>query len=379
MKRRILIVQPVVPHYRTSFFRLLQESNDLTIRVAAADRFGGMQSDPAFERARAPIRPLIPGKAYWQTVDTSDLRAGDGLILSGNAHFLNLLPDMLEAHWRGLRVGWWGHWRSTGRRKTLSVVRRALSLKADVMVTYSAAEREAAIAFGSAAERTFAAPNTIDDRRIRQLMSTLSTTRIEDPVFSPGQPYFLSIGRLIPAKRVDLVLRALAAVTRPYAPGLVIVGAGPEQDALRDLAASLGISRRVRFAGSVTRDEDLLPYFSGALATVSAGPIGLAAPHSLAFHVPVIFVDVSNGPEEDFLVPGFNSLRCAQSEGELSAAMVSMLSDPALAARLKQGACESAHRDVSITKMAEGFLAACRHLVTTGTAGGHEEAESTAH
>jgi len=57
------------------------------------------------------------------------------------------------------------------------------------------------------------------------------------------------VGRLVPEKGVDVLLRALAAVAAPWS--LAVVGDGPERAALERLAAALGVRQRVVFRGTV--------------------------------------------------------------------------------------------------------------------------------
>ena len=58
------------------------------------------------------------------------------------------------------------------------------------------------------------------------------------------------VGRLVPIKRVDLVLRAVAAARSEGVPiRLMIVGDGPERASLEQLARRLGIDDVVRFLG----------------------------------------------------------------------------------------------------------------------------------
>ncbi len=61
-------------------------------------------------------------------------------------------------------------------------------------------------------------------------------------------------GRLTPQKGVDLLLRAVASLREPR-PSLVIVGEGPELEALRSLAGELGLAARTRFLPLVAHDE----------------------------------------------------------------------------------------------------------------------------
>jgi glycogen(starch) synthase len=59
------------------------------------------------------------------------------------------------------------------------------------------------------------------------------------------------LGRLVPAKGVDVLLQALAVLKREaLTPGLTIVGNGPEEQPLRQLVTSLGIGEQVRFVGT---------------------------------------------------------------------------------------------------------------------------------
>ena len=87
----------------------------------------------------------------------------------------------------------------------------------------------------------------------------------------PGVAVVLSVCRLAPMKRVDLLIRAFARV-RASAQGalLLVVGSGSERERLVALARSLGLEGAVRFAGYVPDDE--LSRYYGA-ADVFAAPI----------------------------------------------------------------------------------------------------------
>ncbi len=79
-----------------------------------------------------------------------------------------------------------------------------------------------------------------------------SVPRVRDLVF---------LGRLVSDKGVDVLLRALAALRQSGGvPKLTIVGEGPEETALRKLAAELHVDAQVSFVGRKTGEElvDLL-------------------------------------------------------------------------------------------------------------------------
>jgi glycosyltransferase involved in cell wall biosynthesis len=110
----------------------------------------------------------------------------------------------------------------------------------------------------------------------------------------------LTVNFLHPRKRIDLFLRAFAALkTRvPHAVAMV-VGAGPENDALHALARALNIADAVRFTGFVP-DEQLPAYYAASDVYVHTGKkesFGLSVLEASAAGLPVIAVD-EGGPRE---------------------------------------------------------------------------------
>ncbi|GIE85818.1 Glycosyltransferase involved in cell wall bisynthesis [Actinoplanes regularis] len=78
-----------------------------------------------------------------------------------------------------------------------------------------------------------------------------------------GYPCLVVLGRLVPHKRVEYAMDALAALT-PHLPGLrlVVAGRGWWEPRLREYSARLGVEARVDFAGYVSegRKHELLSY-----------------------------------------------------------------------------------------------------------------------
>ncbi len=67
-----------------------------------------------------------------------------------------------------------------------------------------------------------------------------------------GWPMFVCVGRLIPQKGIDLVIRALAVFRRQFGPcALWVIGEGPERDFLVELSRRLAVDDMVTFLGTV--------------------------------------------------------------------------------------------------------------------------------
>lgn len=112
--------------------------------------------------------------------------------------------------------------------------------------------------------------------------------------------YVLYVGRLDRAKRIDLLLRALALTNTPALTKqgrVVIAGTGAEERALKQLAYSLHIADRVEFPGFVD-DARVLELYANARAVFYA-PVdedyGFVAVEALMAGRPVITTDDAGG------------------------------------------------------------------------------------
>lgn len=125
----------------------------------------------------------------------------------------------------------------------------------------------------------------------------------------PGRGFVLFIGRLVPEKGVQVLLRALALVS-PRFPDLrlVVAGTGPYLPQLRALTAELGLTDRVEFPGFVD-GEDRNRLFREASAAVFPSlyePFGIVALEAMSVQIPVIVSDTGGlGEVVEHGVDGF--------------------------------------------------------------------------
>ena len=113
-----------------------------------------------------------------------------------------------------------------------------------------------------------------------------------------GSPRILTVGMLKPAKNQALLLRAFSALSSYPNAGLTIVGAGPNERKLKDLADSLGIATRVNFAGFHT---DLTAFYRSADLFVLSSDyegFGNVIAEALSYGLPVVSTDCRSGPAE---------------------------------------------------------------------------------
>jgi glycosyltransferase involved in cell wall biosynthesis len=150
----------------------------------------------------------------------------------------------------------------------------------------------------------------------------------------PAEPRLAYVGRLIPIKGVDTLLRAFAAA-RASVPGLTldVAGEGSSGNELRALAAHVGVADAVRFLGRVAPATAV---YERALAVVvpSRGEgFGMVALEAMERSRAVVASTVGGlpelvrDPETGLLVP-------PDDVGALTAALTAVAADPARAAAM---------------------------------------------
>jgi glycosyltransferase involved in cell wall biosynthesis len=148
----------------------------------------------------------------------------------------------------------------------------------------------------------------------------------------PFGDYVLSVSRLDAAKRVGLLLDALAQSKRLRA---VIVGDGPERETLIRQARRLGLEGRVTFAGFVD-DAELVRLYANCRAVYYA-PIdedyGFATIEGLGAGKPVLTADDS-GFVRELVRDGETGLVCPPAPTALAARLDLLADDAPLAERL---------------------------------------------
>jgi len=140
-------------------------------------------------------------------------------------------------------------------------------------------------------------------RRVRIVPNAVQ--KVDDGILQESrQPYRLVfLGHLLEKQGLQLVIRALPEVARRLPEvELIVVGTGPYEKELRELASSIGVLDRVRFLGYVEDEEEVLRLLASAscgLAPYLAGPDSFSQfadpgkiKNYLAVGLPVLMTDV---------------------------------------------------------------------------------------
>lgn len=143
--------------------------------------------------------------------------------------------------------------------------------------------------FGVAADKIVTIHNPVDLQVIRERCA-------EPPSINIDEPYVVAMGRLVPNKNFQLLVRAFAEAGRPGK--LVILGEGPERKALTDLGDQLGLGERLVMSGFVENPYSMLARAEVMVLSSNAEGFPNALVEGLACGVPVVATDCPSGPRE---------------------------------------------------------------------------------
>ncbi|GAB4349084.1 MAG: glycosyltransferase family 4 protein [Immundisolibacter sp.] len=196
-------------------------------------------------------------------------------------------------------------------------------------------------------------PNAVSDHPLLDPAQARAVLRL-----SPQRFWFGSVGRLVPVKGHDVLLRAFAALARVHPDvGLALVGSGRQEAALRELGQRLGIAEQVAFCGWRSDVRALLSAFEVCVFPSREEGFGLAIAEAMAAARPVIASATGGVPavlgDQGLLVPPEDAsalaavlerlYRSASERRQLAMAAHerwrSQLSPPQFVARLRALAC----------------------------------------
>lgn len=220
--------------------------------------------------------------------------------------------------------------------------------------------------------------NAVSDNKIRLIENGVDAERFRNVGRRPdllalyelqGCKVFVSVCRLLEKKGIDNTIRAFAQLAQDEVPTrYLIVGSGPYEDTLREIALAQGVADLVVFAGDVT-EKDLVAHYS--LGDIFVMPnrelpngdtegFGLVFLEANSCGLPVIAG--RDGGSKDAVQHDVNGLVVDGTQvTAIAAAMRAVLTDDALYARLRSGAA-SVSRAAGWQRKASAFVDICDGL-----------------
>lgn len=259
----------------------LDQGHDM--RVIAAGGGGAMEAD--FKAANIPVTIEPP----------SGRLARYGLVKKIATELAVIKPDIVHTHLGG---DVWGG--KAAMRLNLPRIMTAHSHEDDIPFiqrpgrkwAYAHADHVAAVSksVALAVDRRYDIAS--DKLSIIPVGLDLERFRPRDGALPGDIPVLISVGRLVPEKGHEVLLRALANIEQPFL--LRLVGEGPEYLKLHRLAESLGILPRVEFVGVVDDVAPLLRKSDLFCFPSKHEGQGVALFEAVAAAVPVVASDLAS-------------------------------------------------------------------------------------
>lgn len=239
-----------------------------------------------------------------------------------------------------------------------SRVDRATVGRVTAFVAVSDAVADALRASGVPSDRLRVIPNAVDVEAVQ----TAAAMPLP-PGFPSRRPLVGVVARLEPVKGVDVFLRA-AALLAPKHPQatFVIVGDGSVVNALRRLAAELGLSGNVRFLGPVHPAAPVIAALDIVVAPSRSEGLPIVPLEAMVLGKPMVATAVGGMPEA--VADGVTGILVSPDDpAALALAMGALLDDPGRARVLGDAGRARVEERFALPKMTSAYLALYEELL----------------
>lgn len=365
-----------MPWYRLEFFERLRaslEGHGVELDLA----HGGV---PAYAEGRGDDRRLdwahplaerrlglggrsITFREIWKPALTADL-----LVVEDGLRNLDTWAYLAARKPKRRPTAFWGHGRTTDKTVTgpEAALKRFLVKRGDWWFAYTQGTADHLSALGIPPAKVSVLDNTFDTEELARAAAGVETAEVDRLIGELGLTRghsALYLGGLSRSKNLELLIEAsrIVAAEDPLF-RVVIAGAGPDRQRLESLASGAPVV----FAGPVFDARRKAVLASACDFMALPGLVGLAAVDSFVLGLPAVAVAPwTHCPEFEYLRPGVNSLVVAPSAIAYAGALASLVSDPGLLRRLREGCAEDAGR-YTLEAMVESFSSGAIEALASG-------------
>jgi glycosyltransferase involved in cell wall biosynthesis len=370
----ILLFQKIIPYYRLEIFRQL--NRNLNIIVSHSKGLKGSTNKAYTQFVDFP-NELIPS-FYFQKKETSLIQnifpvlrkhKPEIVITEFSFRYITFWLLYFLRYIYRFKLILWTHGISNNEiNNPFKSFRGKVSLhiyrNADAIIVYSE-KRASLIRKFLDVDKVFVAPNTIDLRKNIEVLNKLSISSKHELRKQMGftETYQLVFsGRLIPNKRLDLLLEVYLQLKQKFDIGLHIIGDGPEIHIFRCIdTPKLGIYLH----GEIYSEEEVGKIIYSSDLMLFTGAVGLAVLHSFSFGIPLVAFQPSNnipphGPEIEYLENTVNCILCPMDLMSMVREISKLLENRNLLESMQKNALDTAKK-YSVDRMIDGFNAAMKY------------------
>ena len=373
MQKKIFILQRILPHYRLGFFNNLKKLYP-SLKVFYGNTYKGEvlknadnpDRDTFFERKNKYFHK--DGKIFFTGIYKDVIKEKPDIIVSVfNIGNINIYILFILRYFLKFKLILWslGYDHLTGffpDKKLSHKIRLFLSQKADAVIFYWEHGKEVVEKYSKNISHYFVARNTIDTNKhfaLKELFDKVGKESIKNCLGVTEKFHFIYIGRLIPDKEVDILLKSYSEFEKSFSScRLTVIGDGPERNKLESLASELNI-RNLAFLGEILDDEITGKWLYISDVFIMPGRLGNSVVHSFCYGTPVISTDKGDYFHCEgisFIKEGVNGYLAKDGDiKSITEKMTKIISDETQIAKMRIDSFNTAKEDCSIEKMVDGF------------------------
>ena len=280
---RVDIVVEHIPHYRAAFVAELDQSKSIDATWVAGEsptRQSGIPGSDSKPRSLDTVSNCpLPFGLTWQrgVLKHSIATRSQAVVFTGDPHIVSTWLASPLLRLRGIKVLFWTH----GWRGEEQGLKRALRISfyklANGLLLYGQFGRRVGRSYG------YKKPIWIVGNSNGAPIVPASADGVRDR--SKSQRWAV-VSRLFNGRKIEQVIQAVALLSEQgKTVNLVVVGDGPERQALEAESQRLGLT--CDFHGAVYDENRTAQLLSSSDVLVSPGHIGLSAVHSMSSGCPV--------------------------------------------------------------------------------------------
>ncbi|MDO8548256.1 MAG: glycosyltransferase family 4 protein [bacterium] len=187
----------------------------------------------------------------------------------------------------------------------------------------------------------------------------------QEPPVLPYSPHrVIHVGRLVPWKRVDMLIEAVGELKKEFSDAeLLVIGYGPQEAELKALARERGLEARVKFIGGVYDQALLGKYFLASGVYVLAGMGGLSINDGMTFGRPIV-CSVGDGTEKKLVYEGENGRYFKNGDrADLVKKLQFLFKNPELLKKMGERSTEIIKTKINIHTVINGYRQAFDYVL----------------
>lgn len=357
----LLIVQPIIPTYRKSFFLDLSKQFGKTVVISSEQKHSGFETVNIANVMHKHSNTIGNKKIlYYQTGIIYFLLSNklDSIFIAADFRALHYWLVLLVA--KALDIPLFSHGQGLYNKPNPSLFQRAMfkiaiSLSSQY-ICYNEFSRQSLLNIGIDENKLFVMDNTIVNKTP---VTPENKTQITQRLFY--------LGRLREGCNLQLLFSALSQLKHyGYSIGLDILGDGTQRTELEKTANSLSLD--IKFYGAVYDDQVISDISLNASMGIYPGDAGLSIVHYMSLSlIPIVHEDVTKhmGPEPSYVINGENGITFKRNNADSLALSIKYILDNPDAGKSIAFKAYQTYISLSSPTMAEKLVSAMKPFLNT--------------